>query len=131
MKINHYKQNLNEEEYKSLKKKLFNSNLIVNCIVLFLSILFTILSLVIIFSTRDTTNKVLTPLISVILIVLIKSIHFAVTQNERKKIADYEELQDIINRTKLQKIAEMELFIENEQFRNYIKNNDINENTKI
>ena len=121
MKLNTYKQKITEEKYKELKEQQFNSNLISNCVFGGLLVLWAILCTMV-FSTdkMDLVTKILMITETLFTIIFIRLLQIILTKQRRLQLKEYETILDIQSKTKIQELAKMELAKENEEYNNFI-----------
>ncbi len=124
MKLNTYTQKISEEKYKELKEQQFKSNIISNCILGGLLILWFVLCVVVLsVDTIETLTKILMPIEVFLLIVFIRLLQVIFTKQRRTQLKEYETILDIQSKTKIQELAKMELAKENEEYNSFIKSN--------
>ena len=125
MKLNYHEQKITEEKYKKLKEQQFNSNLISNCIFGALLVLWAILCIVIFTADKmDLMTKILMPTETLFIFIFIRLLQLILTKQRRTQLKEYETILDIQSKTKIQELAKMELAKENEEYQNFINQNN-------
>lgn len=110
MKLNSFEQKITEEEYKELKNKQFNSNVISNCVLFGLLVLWLVFSIVIIvIDSTSTLTKIIAPIETLLIVIFIRLLQVIFTKQRRETIKEYEEIQDIQCRAKIEETTKQNL----------------------